>query len=153
MSPRKTKTRLSLVAAADRLEIHEHSFIVGKRGSLTHSHDGGGSPHKHVDGAIQTGPACYTIDKGDWLRSTGCTGGGRKEFTSKPTGPQLPLVVTEPSQIRVFIVGDGGASVAGEGCVGPGELPVARMVHRFKAQIASVTLLPGGPGVKRERKA
>lgn len=81
---------------AQRLEVHEHSFIEGPRsryggrpeGCLVHSHPGGDQPHQHP----QTGPASYTIDQDDWARTTGLRGGGRKEFTDKPTGEQLPLI-------------------------------------------------------------
>lgn len=145
------KKRTAGTGDGARLEVHEHSFIAGRHGAFSHAHEGGDKPHEHTDGSIRTGPACYTIDKRDWLRATGSIGRSEKKFSTKPTGPQMPLVVTEPSKIRVIIVGDGGASVAGD-CEGAGVLPVARVMLRFKAEIESVTSVPG-PGLRRAKGA
>lgn len=92
------------------LEVHEHCFVSGQRARQTwnykfsHSHEGGNVPHQHPD----TGPAAYTIDKDEWARTTGLVGGGRKRYTTRPTGEQLPRVELEESQrtFDVFIVGD-----------------------------------------------
>lgn len=128
-----------------RLEVHEHCFITGpnanRGGHLVHSHEGGDRPHVHEDSTHRTGPGSYTIDKDEWRRRTGLTGGGRKKYTAKASGQQLPVVPVEPPQIRVFIVGDGGAAAA-RGCSGPGEGPIARMQLAMKAEVASVTVLP-----------
>jgi hypothetical protein len=72
-----------------KFEVHTHA-LFGRGGSvrtITHSHVGGDTPHLH-DGS---GPASYTIDKDEWFALTGLRGGGRKKFTVKPTGEQLPL--------------------------------------------------------------
>jgi hypothetical protein len=73
-------------------EVHKHSWITNLRArncnyTFSHSHEGGDRPHHHPD----TGPACYTIDKDDWLRNTGLRGGGRKKFTKNPRGQQMPI--------------------------------------------------------------
>lgn len=85
--------------SAKTFEVHTHSFISGPRsgghyekgawhtGTFSHSHEGGNVGHAHPD----TGPACFTIDKDDWYRSTGLRGGGRKKFTAKPSGEQFPI--------------------------------------------------------------
>ncbi|HEU4582485.1 MAG TPA: hypothetical protein VFS67_29710 [Polyangiaceae bacterium] len=132
-----------------RLELHEHCYISGPnarcagtdRGRLIHSHEGGDRPHVHEDEIHRTGPGSYTIDSMQWARATGMRGGGKKRFTGEPTGPQLPLQEVEPPQIRVVIVGDGGASVAGENA-GAGEAPLLRMMLGMKAQVASVEHCP-----------
>lgn len=132
-----------------KLEVHEHSYIAGpRRGGFSHSHEGGDKPHEHVEGAVETGPGCYTIDKDEWYARTGMRGGGRKKFTVKPTGVQIPLIAREPSKIRVFIVGDGGASVAGGGS-GPGLAVVDRMVLAFGAEVESFEHVPSGAGRAR----
>jgi hypothetical protein len=70
--------------------MHSHSFLVSnwRMPKAEHSHTDGNTAHQH-DG---TGPAAYTIDKDEWLRTTGLRGGSRKKFTAKPKGPQLPRV-------------------------------------------------------------
>jgi hypothetical protein len=79
---------------AAKLEVHEHSFITGPRANkewlrkLVHSHPGGDVPHKHPE----TGCGSYTIDKDEWFRATGLRGGGRKKFTVRPSGEQLPAI-------------------------------------------------------------
>lgn len=148
--------------AADRagrgpkLEVHEHCIISGPNANktwlnrITHSHEGGDQPHGHDDGTHRTGPGAYTIDKDEWLARTGLKGGGRKKFTSKPTGPQMPLVPREPSQIKVVIVGDGGAAAA-RGCTGPGVATVDRIVLACKAKVVSVEHVPSGSGSGKRR--
>lgn len=132
------------MSAAKKLEVHEHWIIAGPNANKSwlnkfeHSHEGGDVPHKHDDGIHETGPAARTIDKDEWFAATGLRGGGRKKFTAKPTGPQMPLVRTEPCKIEVIIVGDGGASVAGD-CSGAGDLPIVRMKKAFGAVVTSVT--------------
>lgn len=133
-----------------RLELHEHCYITGpnsrcagtERGRLVHSHEGGDRPHVHENEIHRTGPASYTIDAKQWARATGMRGGGKKSFTREPIGPQLPLREIEPPQIRVVVVGDGGASAAG-GSTGAGDAPVLRMMLGLKAQVASVEQRPG----------
>jgi len=139
-----------------KFEVHEHYWITGRQARMAagykfyHSHEGGDGPHEHVEGDSRTGPASYTIDKRDWLRATGSVGGSEKKFSAKPTGPQLPFVKTEPTKVRIVVVGDGGASVARD-CSGPGVLPVARIVLGFRAKIESVEHVPG-PGLKQVKK-
>jgi hypothetical protein len=84
------------------LEVHEHLICGGPfahgglydrtgkwdNGRIVHSHSGGEIPHTHPG----TGPASYTIDKNEWQKATGLRGGGRKKFTAKPSGQQMPLV-------------------------------------------------------------
>lgn len=137
------------------LEVHEHHYIAGPRSrggasKFEHSHEGGHMPHVHEDGENETGPAARTIDKDDWFRATGLRGGGRKRFTKKPIGPQLPTIETEPSRIDVIIVGDGGASVAGESG-GGADLTLARMKLATDSRIASVTHVGPG-GFERQRR-
>jgi len=134
---------------SNRLELHEHCYISGPnsahsgRNKLTHSHEGGDQPHEHADETHRTGPGSYTIDGKQWAAETGMRGGGKKCFTREPTGPQLPLVVIEPPQIRVVIVGDGGASVAGKSqSTGPGDAPIVRMILGMKARVVSVEQAP-----------
>lgn len=134
-----------------RYEVHGHCFITGPnshygglaRGRVVHSHDGGDRPHVHEDATHRTGPGAYTIDKDEWLRRTGLVGGGRKKYTVKPSGLQLPVVPVDPPQIRVFIHDDAGASVA-RGASGPGVAPIVRMQLAVKAEVASVTHIPSG---------
>lgn len=111
---------------AEPLEIHEHWFVRGGRPPIAHSHEGGSVPHQHP----QTGPAGYTIDKDEWLRATGLRGGGRKKFTAKPNGEQLPIIELEEWQksFQVIIAGPPSPEY-GEG---PGLAPAARMVLAFR---------------------
>lgn len=87
------------------LEVHEHNFIRGERANktwrykLSHSHEGGDIPHSHPD----TGPSCYTIDKDDWLRTTGLRDGGRKVFTPEPTGDQFSYIPRDTSECEFEI--------------------------------------------------
>src|SRR5690242_4202061 len=83
---RKPRTR------ENGLEVHKHSIISGPRSrwsgaEIVHSHEGGDTRHQHPD----CGPASYVIDKDEWLAATGLKGGGRKKFTARPTGEQLPI--------------------------------------------------------------
>lgn len=127
------------------LEVHEHCYITGPNSNrtdryhLVHAHEGGDRPHEHADETQRTGPGSYTIDKDEWMMRTGLVGGGRKEFVSKPTGPQLPIVEIEPPRIDIVIVGDGGAAAA-RGAAGPGLSVVDRMELGMKARVASVTV-------------
>lgn len=115
------------------LEVHEHCFIRGPRscfagtsiGRLVHSHEGGDIPHQHPD----TGPASYTIDKDDWLRTTGLRGGGRKKFTTKPIGEQFARIELEKWQTEFeVIVWPPPPDFKGQGA---GIAPAARMVLAF----------------------
>ncbi|HYZ88313.1 MAG TPA: hypothetical protein VE620_03350 [Myxococcales bacterium] len=151
-----------------RLEVHEHSYISGryangganipgkmpptwKASKFSHSHEGGDRPHQHPE----TGPASYTIDKDDWLRTTGLRGGGRKTFTVKPTGEQLPIVELEDWQkFFELIIGDPPADYRGEG---PGFAPAARMIlgHKMTCVIRDART-PGKsrpqPSARRRRR-
>lgn len=108
-----------------RFEMHEHIFVTGPRSRsmfiqatqkttahFSHSHEGGNIPHTHPD----TGPGCYTIDKDEWARMTGMRGGGRKVFTAKPTGEQMPMIerTAEENTFEV-IVGPPPKGWKGEG--------------------------------------
>lgn len=132
-----------------RLEVHEHCYISGPnsrcagtaRGRLAHSHEGGDQPHVHEDEIHRTGPASYTIDSKAWARATGMPGGGKKRFTTEPTGQQLPTVFVDPPRIDVVIVGDGGASIAGE-ATGGADVSVERVIQGMKARVHSVTHVP-----------
>lgn len=113
-----------------KLEVHEHCFIQGPRARfagarVVHSHEGGDVPHQHPD----TGPACYVIDKDEWLAATGLRGGGRKKFTKAATGEQLDRVELAEWQ-RGFdvVVGAPPRGFEGEGA---GIAPAARMVLAF----------------------
>lgn len=119
------------------LEVHEHAFITGPRARglkprFFHSHEGGDEPHAHPD----TGPACYTIDKDDWLRATGMRGGARKKFSVKPTGEQMPVVALEDWQKSFEIIVC--KPTAPEMGAGPGMALPTRMVLAHKMTIAVV---------------
>lgn len=132
-----------------KLEVHEHCVVSGPRtnserlNQVNHSHDGGNSQHTHPG----CGPACYTIDRDEWFAATGMRGGGRKRFTVKPLGEQLPVVQRALEPFQVVIVGDGGRAVA-HGCEGPGVQPAARMAMRFR-QGFTVHHEPARHGVAR----
>mgnify|MGYP001615278732 CR=1 FL=1 len=128
------------------LEVHSHVFVSGPRANgmfirseqkttseFSHSHEGGDVPHSHPD----TGPACYTIDKDDWMRATGMRGGGRKKFTDNPTGLQLPIVELEKWQTEFEIhISDPPPDFEGQGA---GIAPAARMCLAFGMKVASIT--------------
>lgn len=113
-----------------KLELHRHCFINGLRArqswrhKFEHSHEGGDEPHEHPD----TGPASYTIDKDDWFRATGLTGGGRKKFTVKPSGEQFPFVATDNEPFEVILM-DRPREHVGEG---PGIMLVENIAQTFK---------------------
>jgi hypothetical protein len=129
------------------LEVHTHSFTSGQRvgghyecnghqttwhtGSITHSHEGGNVAHSHED----MGPACYTIDKDEWYRSTGLRGGGRKKFTVKPSGEQFPITELEDWQKSFAVIiceptaAKGESGYMGEG---PGEALPLRVAYSHK---------------------
>ena len=137
-----------MIAKAGRFEVHEHSYVSGPNAGrfvipagkttgayvkLVHSHEGGDEPHQHPN----TGPATYTIDKDAWFRSTGLRGGGRKKFTSKPTGEQLPIVELEEWQRSFEVIVDEESckqaiAAMGGNVTGGGEVTAHRMVHAFK---------------------
>lgn len=113
------------------LEVHEHWRVSGPSHHLHHSHEGGDAPHQHH----QYGPASYTIDKDEWLKATGLRGGGRKSFTAKPTGEQLPIKELEDWQKSFEIIVDEEScrrALAGTEATGAGVGPAARMVLAFK---------------------
>lgn len=115
-----------------KLEVHEHSFIRGPRAnrlgsSLQHSHEGGDVPHSHLD----TGPAGYTIDKDEWLRATGLSGGGRKKFTKAPTGEQFPVIPRTPEESSFEVIVCDPPAPPGFTGEGGGHHAVARMVLAF----------------------
>lgn len=123
-----------------KLEVHAHCFIRGPRscyggsdyGRVVHSHPGGDQQHGHP----LTGPASYTIDKDDWLRATGMSGGGRKKFTAKPTGEQMMLVAIDPKSLEFEIVlMDPPPDFKGEGA---GFSPVARMQLASHCKVVSI---------------
>ena len=129
-------------ASKPTLEVHEHCYLAGPHANgrdykFAHSHEGGEGPHYHDDGTSRTGPAARTIDRDAWLRVTGMRGGGRKVFTPRPTGAQLPTVPTEPSRIDVVIIGDGGASIA-KGGTGGGSVTLARLCLGSDVIVGSV---------------
>lgn len=140
-----------MVRSVGTLEVHEHCIITGPNANkewlnkFSHSHEGGDKPHVHDDGTHRTGPGAYTIDKDEWAARTGLKGGGRKKFTAKPTGTQMPLVSVEAPQIRIIIHGDGGAA-AGRGASGPGLAVVDRMQLAMKSRVVSVEHIPDGSG-------
>jgi hypothetical protein len=127
-------------------EVHEHSFISGpRRGRISHSHEGGNAWHEHPD----TGPASYTIDKDDWFKATGLRGGGRKKFTPKPTGEQLPTIPRIGDFFRVVIMdppcppghkGEGGAMVA-----------TARIAAKFRMPFTVEAGPPTRGGMRKAR--
>lgn len=117
-----------------KLEVHEHSYVAGG-GNFSHSHEGGNAPHQHPG----TGPACFTIDKDRWQQLTGYNGGGRKKFTAKPTGMQMPIVELEDWQRTFDVIVDESscrrfvAEAKGRGheVTGPGGTTVHRMALGF----------------------
>lgn len=118
-----------------RLEVHEHSYISGPNAhisgrGLVHSHAGGDKPHDHE----HTGPSTYTIDKDEWFRATGLKGGGRKKFTSKPSGEQLPMRTVLAPTFDVII----HDSAVPAGASGPGLAPIARLEQAFGARVGRV---------------
>ena len=121
------------------LEVHEHSIISGPRANrgekIVHSHADGDVPHQHP----HTGPAAYTIDKDEWSQATGgLAGGGRKRFTAKPEGEQLPRVELEDWQ-KGFEVHYAEDPTGGLGNVtGGGHLAAARMMLAFKMEAVVV---------------
>jgi hypothetical protein len=92
-----------------KLEVHRHSFLGtssyrnGWLREIVHSHVGGDEPHQHEG----FGPATYTIDKDSWYQATGLKGGGRKQFTVTPSGPQVERVELEDWQrsFKIVVVG------------------------------------------------
>lgn len=129
------------VPKPEQLEVHEHAIISGPRNgrpAIVHSHPGGNEPHKHE----HTGPACYTIDKGDWKRaSDGLEGGSEKRFTTAPEGEQLQIVKLEDWQ-KSFEIHHGPMPPGFEG-TGGGHLTAARMVLRFKMTVDNIIPFPG----------
>jgi len=124
---------------AKTLEVHNHAFISGPRSrfsgaSVTHSHEGGSIPHKHSN----TGPGSYVIDKDQWFQATGLRGGGRKKYTAKPSGEQMPRVELEEWQksfkVIIYDRGDMPAS-AGEG---PGAALPLRLVMECGMTISEI---------------
>lgn len=129
---------------AKGLEVHTHCIIGGPRARfagahITHSHAGGDVPHQHPD----TGPACYTIDRDEWLRATGMKGGDRKKYTRQPTGEQMPLVDLEDWQKSFNVVV--AAPPSNFTGTGGGFDAAARMILAFGMECSSVT-----PGNDRE---
>lgn len=126
-----------------KLEVHEHSIISGPRACrgerVIHSHAGGDAPHQHPD----TGPASYIIDKDDWLRETGLSGGGRKSFTAAPTGEQLPTVELEDWQ-KTFEVHVGAPPPGFQG-TGGGMFTAARMILGSRMTVSNVVPFPSKP--------
>jgi hypothetical protein len=135
------KKRANLSASPARLEVHTHLYISGRyaggayvpgvwplerRKSVTHSHENGSTAHQHED----TGPASYTIDKDQWFRATGLRGGGRKKFTAKPTGLQLPRVELEDWQKSFTVIVDEESCrrMTADGTIGGAEAAAARMI-------------------------
>lgn len=126
------------------LEVHEHCFVSGPRAhaagnyKFSHSHEGGDVPHKHPG----TGPASYTIDRDDWARTTGLRGGGRKEFTTAPSGEQFAWCDLEDFQRSFEVVVLPSARRVAEETRSPGAgvAPAARMVlaGRMKARAKGV---------------
>jgi hypothetical protein len=129
-----------------RLEVHEHSYVSGRYANgggyskdgrwitkVVHSHEGGDQPHQHE----HTGPASYTIDKDEWLKATGLRGGGRKKFTAKPSGEQMPVVELEDWQKSFEVVICAPPKVyVGEG---PGIALPMRLVKTFGLKVSRVT--------------
>jgi hypothetical protein len=122
-------------ASKPKLEIHEHCFIRGPRARfagadashLVHSHVGGDVPHSHPD----TGPASYTIDKDDWYARTGLQGGGRKKFTSAPTGEQFSTIPRTPEESTFGVIVCDPPAPSGFTGEGGGHHAAARMVLAF----------------------
>lgn len=93
--------------SSEHFEVHEHCYISGPNINLlthkfSHSHPNGNVPHTHPD----TGPSSYTIDKDEWFAATGLKGGGRKKFTAKPTGSQLPFTPRTAEEQVFYVVVD-----------------------------------------------
>ena len=125
---------------AKTLEVHEHLYISGPyanggaygpdgkwhTGKFSHSHEGGDQPHRHAE----TGPSGYQIDKAEWFRETGLRGGGRKKFTAKPTGIQLPAIplTLEERTFQVII----GKPTPEQFGTGPGEALPMRLILGLK---------------------
>lgn len=105
LSEREKRAAAGTVAAKRVLEVHRHVFISGPRAGQTivHSHEGGHSDpsgagaHTHPD----TGPARFTIDADEWARATGLKGGGKKKFTKRATGEQLPIRASGPAAYEI----------------------------------------------------
>jgi hypothetical protein len=90
------------VKPSQGLELHEHSFTSGPRSrarydgsgkwvetTFTHSHAGGGVPHKHPN----TGPSGFAYYKG--------------KFTKRPSGEQFELVpLTEDESTFELVITD-----------------------------------------------
>jgi hypothetical protein len=72
------------------LEVHSH---MGPNGEIRHSHAEALSHHTGY------GPATLDIDRRMWSAQTGLRGGGRKEFTKNPKGPQVGDAVVTPSDL------------------------------------------------------
>lgn len=119
---------------SEQFEVHEHTVLSSRMSpapKVRHSHAGGDVPHQHPN----TGPATYDIDGEAWFRSTGQRRRGKKTFTTKPKGEQLPIVELEEWQKSFEIVicdpmpGKGEPGYVGEG---PGVLLPMRIHHTFK---------------------
>lgn len=128
-SIRKRRTR------ENGLEVHEHCIISGPRSrwsgaKIVHSHEGGDARHQHPD----CGPASFVIDKDEWFATTGLRGGGRKKFTARPTGEQLPIAeLADWQKSFEIIVCASPANLRGpdnefNGGAGPGISPAMRMI-------------------------
>lgn len=121
------------VGDATALEVHNHSFISGPRSGfanskpLAHSHEGGNAPHQHPD----CGPASYTVDRDAWRAATGLDGGGRKRYTAKPTGDQLPVVPLEDWE-KSFDVVVVDTLPPGSRVTGGAHVATANMALKFK---------------------
>jgi hypothetical protein len=129
--------RSAAARAEGRYEVHVHCFVSGPRANgaaykFNHSHEGGETPHQHPE----TGPASYAIDQDQWARRTGLRGGGRKTFTAKPTGEQLPIQPLEDWQKSFnIIVCEPPPTFVGEG---PGLALAERMVQQFGMHVGRV---------------
>jgi len=125
--------------ASVRLEVHRHTFVSGPRSrgmfipkthrttsDCSHSHAGGSEPHQHPD----TGPATYVIDRDEWARATRFCGGGRKTYTARPIGEQMPRVELDEWQKSFeVIICDPPKEYRGEG---PGIALAERLVQQFR---------------------
>lgn len=130
-----------------RLEEHRHSYVRGPLSerydhSFDHAHDGGDRPHLHPD----TGPAAYTIDRGEWRAATGLRGGGRKVHRRRPTGPALPLVDPDPEHLTFTVVFCDRGLTPEHVRAGVTELDLQRMRDDFRAAAAGTRAVPDADG-------
>ncbi|HEY3678994.1 MAG TPA: hypothetical protein VGL45_09760 [Bradyrhizobium sp.] len=74
------------------------------------------------------------IDKDEWRAATGMRGGGRKKFSKKPTGDQLPIRELEDWQKTFDVIICKPSAPEGFKGSGAGIAPAIRMIQACRIQ-------------------